>query len=48
MQARDANWLRGAPALLVHTDEDTMPEDDQADPTRRKRRLKLGKVWTAE
>lgn len=42
--ARVANWLRGAPALFMDANEDTVSKDDQAAPTRRKCGLKSGKI----
>ena len=46
--ARVTNQLRRAPATFMYTDKDTTSEDELMAPTRRKHRLKSGKVWTAE
>ena len=43
-----ANHRKGAPALPVLTDENTVSEDELDVPTRRKMSLKFGKIRTAD
>ena len=48
VRTRVVNHLRAAPALPVHTDENTASEDELEPCIRRKRALKLGKIRTAD